>query len=60
MTDDTRILTNTAAATRLRALLHQLTREPSAPGTHLVRNLTPTPEEQLLLSGRHEIPLETP
>jgi len=51
MADDTQILTNTAAATRLRTLLHQLTRETPPLGTRLVRDLTPTPEEHFLLSG---------
>lgn len=59
MSDDAQVLTNTAAATRLRTLLHQLTCEPPALGPRLVRNLT-SPEERLLLSTSHDNPLETP
>jgi hypothetical protein len=47
MRDDPEVLTNTAAATRLRTLLHQLVQDEPP----LVHTLTPTPEEHLLLSG---------
>lgn len=50
MTDDPQVLTNTAAATRLRTLLTQLTTEQPPLSTRMIRRLTPTAEERWLLS----------
>jgi hypothetical protein len=51
MPDELLPLTNTAAADRLRTLLHQLGQDEPPLGPLLVHTLTPTPEEHLLLSG---------
>jgi hypothetical protein len=56
MTDEPPVLTNQAAATRLRALLRQLTTEEPPLRTRLVKRLTPTAEErwqQTLPCPRH-------
>jgi hypothetical protein len=51
MQEEPEALTNTAAATRLRTLIAQLTDEPRPPlSTRLIKRLTPTPDEALLLS----------
>ncbi|MBB4908211.1 hypothetical protein [Actinophytocola algeriensis] len=50
MPDEIPVLTNNAAATRLRELLHQLVEDEPPLGPLLVHTLMPTPEEQRLLS----------
>lgn len=51
MPDDPQILTNRAAATRLRTLMTQLTQEPPPTlSTRLLKRLTPTPEEHQRLT----------
>jgi hypothetical protein len=51
MSDDVEVLTNTAAAARLRTLLHQIVQDEPPLSLRLVHNLTPTPEEHVLLSS---------
>jgi hypothetical protein len=46
MTEEAPVLTNQAAATRLRALLKQLTTEEPPLSTRLIKRLSPTVEER--------------
>lgn len=50
MTNDPHVLTNKAAATRLRTLLTQLTTEYPPLSTRMITRLTPTAEERWLSS----------
>ena len=54
MPDDTEVLTNAAAADRLRTILRQLVQDEPPLGALLVHTLTPTPEEQLLLRAEEK------